>query len=76
MYDFGASGAHDMAKKNVARTVKFSDEELEEFKRAYYERFEGCAPVSDSALLRYMAIRGCEALKADMATLEAFRKEK
>lgn len=57
-------------KRSVARTVKFSEEEIEDFRREYYAKFQGSAQISDSTLLRYMAIRGCEALKS-LRALEA-----
>jgi hypothetical protein len=51
--------------KKIVRTVKITEEELTEFKNVYSHKFTGAAPVSDSALIRYMAIRGCQAMRED-----------
>ena len=58
-----------MAPKNITRTLKIAASDLAEFKRVYAERFKGGPPLKDASLIRFMAVRGCEAFKAELATL-------
>lgn len=57
-----------MKTAKVTRTTKISESELAEFRQVYFKKFTGAADVSDSALIRHMAIRGCEAFKAEINT--------
>lgn len=57
------------AHKTITRTLKLSVSDLAEFKRVYAERFAGGPPLKDASLIRFMSIRGCEAFKAELATL-------
>lgn len=58
-----------MVAKNITRTLKIAASDLAEFKRVYAERFKGGPPLKDASLIRFMAVRGCEAFKAELATL-------
>lgn len=51
------------------RSVQIAPSDLEEFKRVYAERFKGGPPLKDASLIRFMAVRGCEAFKAELAML-------
>lgn len=56
-------------RKTIVRTVQIAPTDLEEFRRVYAERFRGGPPIKDASLIRFMAVRGCEAFKAELATL-------
>ena len=55
--------------KTVTKSLQIAIADLEEFKRVYALRFPGGPPIKNGSLIRFMAIRGLEAFKAELATL-------
>jgi len=56
--------------KNLVRTVTLAASDLTMFRAVYKKRFPDGPPMDkDSSLIRFMAVRGCQAFKAELATL-------
>jgi hypothetical protein len=62
-----------LSKKTTIKSVPIALTDLAEMKVVYSTRFAGGPPLKDASLIRFMAIRGCEAFKAELATLPRLR---